>query len=168
MSELSVIFVKYSNDGSDDIEDKPIFSEMGEWHLNLGLSAIAASSEGDTLLVVGLLANGSKTASNSKLLYAYSVDGGQNWAYPVEIPGFLTNGGEGRMRPRIKYYRNKFYLFFNNVNGGISMTTIDLTNVDLVKASTPVILPEDDEISDTDSISIESIGSDAIFYSFSI
>ena len=166
-SYQSVFFVKYSNSGLNDLEGKPIFSNLGEWHMSFGLSAIAASSEGDTLLVVGLLTNGTKTALNSRLFYAYSVDGGENWVYPLEIPDMRTNGGEGRMRPRIKYYKNRFYVFFNNVTGGIAMTTIDLRSVDPVKASTPVILPEKDTITELDSISIESPGSDAIFYSFS-
>ena len=166
-SYQSVFFVKYSNDDSDDIKDIPIFNELGEWHMDLGLSAIAASSEGDTLLAVGLRTNGTKAATSCALRYTYSVDGGQNWVYPAEIPDLRTHGGEGRMRPRIKFYNNRFYVFFNNVTGGIAMTTIDLKNTELVKATNPVILPEKDTITELDSISIESPGSDAIFYSFS-
>ncbi|MEA3478417.1 MAG: T9SS type A sorting domain-containing protein, partial [Bacteroidota bacterium] len=164
-SYQSVVFVRYSNDGSDDIRDKPIMHDMGEWHLDLGLSATAASSEGDTLLVVGLLTNGTKEALNSALCYTYSVDGGENWVYPAEIPDMRTNGGEGRMRPRIKYYKSKFYVFYNNISGGIAITTIDLKNTDLLKANNPVISPEKDTITELDSISMESADSDVIFYS---
>ena len=166
-SDQSVLFNRVSNDGTSDILDKPLFDNLGAWNLDLGLSALAASPDGDTLLAVGLKTDGSSGASNCSLYYTYSKDGGENWVYPVEISGFSTNGGEGRMRPRIKHYFGRFYIFFNNVNGGISVKTIKVHELSTLTATTPVVLPATDSVASDETISITSLNSDAIYYSFS-
>ncbi|MCK4990323.1 MAG: T9SS type A sorting domain-containing protein, partial [Bacteroidales bacterium] len=157
---------RYSNDGSADVLEAPIFSNLGSWHLELGLSAVASTPNGDTLMAVGLRTDGSKEASSCALLYTYSFDGGRNWVYPNEIVGYMTNGGEGRMRPRVKFYRGRFYIFYNNITGGIAVTSIDLRNLVLVKTGTPVIMPETDSVFTYETISMQATNSDAIFYSF--
>ncbi len=162
----TVILNRYSADGSADITDNPILGDLGSWHLDLGLSAIASTPEGDTVFAVGLKTDNTKEASNSSLMYTFSLDGGLNWVYPIEITGFKTNAGEGRMRPRVKYYRGRFYLFFNNVIGGIGVKTVDLMGEAPGKATRPVILPSKDTLETYDEITLEAAGSDVIYYSF--
>ena len=162
----TVLFNRFAPNGSAVVEEMPLFNELGRWHLDLGLSAIASSPGADTLLVVGLKTDGSKEASNSALYYTFSLDGGQHWVYPVEISGFRTNAGEGRMRPRVKYYRGRFYLFFNNVNGGIAARTINLGGAAPARAANPVIAPDSDTVKTYDEITITAAGSDVIYYAF--
>lgn len=164
-SDNTVLFNRYSGSGSDNVENKTIFDKLGNWKLNLGLSAIGISTDGETLLAVGLKTDGSVSASNCSLYYTYSLDGGDHWIYPLEIPGFITSGGEGRMRPRVRFYEGRFYIFFNNNSGGIAVKTIDLRNISPGKSATPVVLPLNDTVSAFEGISIESSGADAIYYS---
>ncbi len=165
-SDQVVVFNRFSSGGTGDVSDRPIFDQLGGWKLDLGLSAVASTPEGDTLLAVGLKTDGSLGASNCTLYYSYSMDNGQHWVYPMEISGFVTDAGEGRMRPRVRYYQGRFYIFFNNVTGGIGVKTIDLRGLSPVKATTPVVSPAADSVTATDNISITSSGSDAIYYSF--
>ena len=60
----------------------PIFEKLGSWKLNLGLSAVASSPDGDTLLAVGLKTDGSTSASNCSLYYSFSKDGGRTGSIP--------------------------------------------------------------------------------------
>ena len=166
-SDQTIFFDRYSNDGSGDVQDLPIMGNLGTWHLDLGLSALASTPGGDTIMAVGLRTDGSKEASICALLYTYSFDGGRNWVYPNEIVGYMTNGGEGRMRPRVKFYRGRFYVFYNNVTGGIAVTSIDLRNLVLLKTDEPFIFPSSDSVFTYEAISIVAANSDAIYYSFS-
>lgn len=163
-SEQAVLFHRYSADGSADVPGVPVMSNLGSWHLDLGLSALAASPGGDTMLVAGLKTDGSKGASSSTLLFTYSFDGGRNWVYPVELTGYLTDGGEGRMRPRVRFHRSRFYIFYNNASGGIAVTTIDLRKQALLKMAPPLIFPEKDSLFTYETLSISAPGGDAVFY----
>jgi len=166
-SDRTVIFDRFSNDGLEEVHDLPIMNNLGSWHLNLGLSAVASTPGGDTIMVVGLRTDGSKEAAICALLYTYSFNGGRTWVYPNEIVGYMTNGGEGRMRPRLQFYRGRFYIFYNNVTGGIAVTSIDLRNLVLLKTDAPFILPFADSIFAYESITLVAANSDAIYYSFS-
>ena len=108
------------------LSDIAVFDGLGSWHLSCGLSAIAASDDGDSVLAIGLLSDGSDGATNSDLLWAYSVDGGASWSDPQDT-GRNTNAGEGRSRPRLVAVGEKFFLFYNDTdNSGISLGTITL------------------------------------------
>ena len=103
-SEESVLFNRYSNGGAGDTADIPVFNNLGGWHLDLGLSAIETSPDGDTLLAVGLKTDGTKRHPTVLYIIAIPLTEAANWVYPMEISGFNTNAGEGRMRPRVRYY----------------------------------------------------------------
>ena len=99
---------------------------VGSWHLSCVCTAIAASDDGDSVLAIGLLSDGSASATNSDLLWAYSLDGGASWSDPQDT-GQNSNAGEGRSRPRIVALGEKFFLFYNDTaNSGISMGMITL------------------------------------------
>jgi hypothetical protein len=164
-SDQSILYAKRTVNGVSLSENRMVFARMGEWHLDLGLSAIETTPGGDTLLIVGLETNGSKDASNSRLFYSYSLDGGQNWVYPMQLEGILTHGGEGRMRPRIRYYQGRFYVFYYNGTGYIGVRTLNLSGVDPQKAEIPVFLPEKDSLLSTEPLLISAGESDAIYYS---
>ena len=80
------------------------------------------------VLAVALRTDGSKTAGNSDVMWAYSSDGGSSWSAPADT-GHNTDGGEGRMRPRLVAIGSKFFLFYRDKsNAGISMATIVLAS----------------------------------------
>ncbi len=107
-------------------EDRKIFSDLGTWHLSIGLSAVAASADGDRIVAVALRSDGSKTAADAELLWTWSADGGENWSTPRPV-GVRTDGGEGRRRPRLVAVGTTFYLFYADRQvPGISMASIDL------------------------------------------
>jgi len=109
--------------------DQRILDSLGTWWLNFGISAVGASADGSKILVVGLKTNGHKEATNSKIVLTYSTDSGKTWSEVIET-GQTTHGGEGRMRPRVLAYRDKFVmLYFDANNIGISMATIEMDSL---------------------------------------
>ncbi len=118
--------------------DQRILDSLGTWWLNFGISAVGASADGSKILVVGLKTNGHKEATNSKIVLTYSLDSGKTWSEVIET-GQTTHGGEGRMRPRILAYQDKFVmLYFDANNVGISMATIEIDSLKSSKGSTVV------------------------------
>jgi Neuraminidase (sialidase) len=98
-------------------EDRRIFDGLGKWHLSVGLSAVAASDNGKTVVAVALKTDDSKEASNSAILWSCSKDGGRTWSKPKDT-GRKTHGGEGRLIPRLIAIENKFFLlYYDNAFG---------------------------------------------------
>ena len=123
-----VVFERFSNTGTNQVSNKILLDGLGGWHLDLGMSAMATSTTGDTILVVGLETGGdAESASNSSLRYTYSFDAGDSWS-SYAIPTRRTHACEGRNRPRIHFYNSRFYVFYNNVDGGISMIKFQLVD----------------------------------------
>jgi len=59
----TVFYNKYTAAGSRVFSsDIAVFDGLGSWHLSCGLSAIAASDDGDSVLAIGLLSDGSDGA----------------------------------------------------------------------------------------------------------
>ncbi|MBF0430443.1 MAG: hypothetical protein HQK83_04150 [Fibrobacteria bacterium] len=105
--------------------DKKVMNSMGTWHLSVGLSAIASTDNGEVILVIGLGTNGSKTASNSDILWSVSEDSGATWS-PQKTLGPKTEGGEGRLIPRLAVLNNKFFLFYYDTQKeGVYLATLD-------------------------------------------
>jgi len=135
-AEYEVYYNKYNeNQQLVFSNDKRIFSGLGGWHLSLGMSAIAASDEGTTVVAVALDPDGNtQGATNSELLWTYSTDGGLSWSAPESL-GVYTDGGEGRRRPRLVAVGNTFLLFYrNNAEGDISLATVNFEAVSAVMA----------------------------------
>lgn len=126
-AQHTVYYNKYTSAGAKVFgSDTQIFSGLGVWHLESGLSAIAASDDGNSVVAVALRSDGSPGASNSDLLWAYSMDGGATWSTPQDMT-HNTDGGEGRRRPRLTAIGNKFFLFYkDNATSGISLATLDI------------------------------------------
>jgi len=117
-------------------------NELGDWHMSYGLSSLAVSNDGKTLLVVGLKTDGSKLAANSDILWAISTDAGVSWTYPKSL-GVSTSGWEGRCRPRLLRSGNSFYLFYyDNAVKKISMAIMKFGPSSISKAVAPVIGPD--------------------------
>ncbi|HEB49351.1 MAG TPA: hypothetical protein ENI89_01970 [Desulfobulbus sp.] len=107
-------------------EDRRIFSGLGTWHLSIGLSAVAASADGNHVMAVALRSDGSKEAGNAEILWSWSADGGESWSAPRSL-GIRTDAGEGRRRPRLVAVGSTFYLFYADREiPGISMASIDM------------------------------------------
>ena len=106
-------------------DDQTLFTDLGLWHLSIGLSAIGASDDGQTVVAVALRSSGDKVASDSELLWTASTDAGATWTVPEEL-GATTFGGEGRQRPRLVALGSKFFLFYKAQSTiGYSLATID-------------------------------------------
>lgn len=118
--------------------DQRILNGLGNWHLNFGMSAIGASADGSKILVAGLKTNGDKEANHANIVLTYSLDSGKTWSEMIET-GQTTHGGEGRMRPRVLAYRDKFVmLYFDSRNIGISMSTIDMNSLPRLNGASTV------------------------------
>ncbi len=124
-----VVFERYSNTGTNEVSNRMLLEGLGAWHLDLGMSAIATSTTGDTILVVGLKPGGDEeSASRSALRYTCSFDAGDSWSSSYSIPDLRTHACEGRNRPRIHFFDSRFYVFYDNVDGGISMIKFQLSD----------------------------------------
>ena len=53
-----VLFERFSSGGTHEVVNKRVLDWLGTWHLDLGLSAMATSTTGDTILVAGLETGG--------------------------------------------------------------------------------------------------------------
>jgi Fibronectin type III domain len=104
--------------------DSTVFTGLGVWHLSVGLSAVGASDDGNTVVAVALRSPDDKEAANSDILWAASSDGGATWSAPQDL-GVNTHAGEGRRRPRLAALGSKFFLFYRDQSTqGISLATI--------------------------------------------
>ncbi len=98
--------------------DKLVMNNMGEWHLSIGISAVAASDDGETVVVVGAL-YGSELGE--ELMWVYSTDGGGTWSNRASLDK-LTACGEGRRRPRLVAVGDTFYLiYFDKETGEVAL-----------------------------------------------
>jgi hypothetical protein len=124
----TVWYNRYNSSGQKAFgNDIQIFDGLGDWHMSIGLSAVAASDDGQTVVAVALLSDGSQAASDSDILWNYSTDAGATWNQAEDL-GKNTTGGEGRCRPRLVAVGNKFFLFFvDNAASGISLATLEFT-----------------------------------------
>ena len=118
----SVYYNKYSASGQRVFSsDRMLFDNLGEWHLGAGLSAIAASDDGNIVMAVALRSDGSQQAGDSDLLFSISMNGGDSWSAPQDM-GHNTDGGEGRRRPRLLAIGSTFHLFYvDRASAGISL-----------------------------------------------
>jgi uncharacterized protein (TIGR03382 family) len=126
-AEQEVYYNRYNTQGqSVHASDVRVFDGLGTWHMSTGLSAVAGADDGQTVLAVALRSDGSQGASDSDLLWAYSVDSGATWTAQADL-GWNTDGGEGRRRPRIVAIGQTFYVFFkDNAHSGISLATVTI------------------------------------------
>ncbi len=123
-SQHQAWYSRYDDAGQPVHTDVPIGSDLGDWHMSVGLSAVAASDDGQSVVAVMLQADGSQQASNSDLLWTYSLDGGATWAPQADL-GVNTHGGEGRQLPRLVAIGDSFLLLYvDTAAGGISLMTM--------------------------------------------
>ncbi len=106
-------------------DDRKIFEGLGKWHMSAGLSAVAASDDGKTVVAVALKTDDSKEAADSTILWACSKDGGKTWSKAKDT-GRKTHGGEGRLTPRLIAIDKKFFLlYYDNAFGKICLATLE-------------------------------------------
>ena len=86
---------------------------LGDWHLSIGMSAVAGTDDGKGVVAVMLRSPGNKTASDAEILWCHSVDGGARWT-AASPTGFKTGGGEGRKAPVLLAARNRAFLLYSS------------------------------------------------------
>lgn len=104
--------------------DTQTMDGLGEWHLSFGNGAVVASPDGMRVLAVALQnLDGDQTSAAADLLFAESIDGGATFG-PAQPTGFVVDGGEGRMRPRLFEIGGTLALLYrDNAVGGIALAT---------------------------------------------
>ena len=139
-----VYYNRYTaNGGKVFLEDQAILGDLGTWHLSFGMASIAVSDDGEKILVLGLKTNGHKEANDSKIVLTYSLDGGETWSEQIET-GQITHGGEGRMRPRLLTYQDKFIvLYYDSKENWMSMVTVNMQGLPSLAAD---IIPSLDAV----------------------
>ena len=132
---------RYSANGEKVLEeDQAILGDLGTWHLRFGIASVAVSDDGKKILALGLKTDGDKEAKDSRIVLTYSLDGGESWSEQIET-GQITHGGEGRMRPRLLSYRDKFViLYFDSDENWMSMVTINMEELPGARPD-PVLMP---------------------------
>ena len=111
----SVRYVRFENDNK--IIDQPITPTgfLTEWHQSLGLATVAASDDGQSVMVVFQQTDGG-------YLYAVSSnDGGQNWGSPLQLTYETFSGYEGRNKQMIRANGINFYLVYPKSDNSIGM-----------------------------------------------
>jgi hypothetical protein len=149
----TVYYNRYDAQGQKALaSDVEIFNGLGDCHMSAGLSAVAASDDGNTVVAVALKSDGSQAAVDSDVLWACSVDAGQTWSTPQDT-GRNTHGGEGRRRPRLAAIGRKFFLFYkDNSSSGISLATLEFGtpgNQAPIAHNQTVTVPEDGSVAVT-------------------
>jgi len=124
-AEKAAHYNKYSSSGGKAYgSDRLLASGLGKWHLSSGLSAVAGSDDGKTVVAVVVRSDGTQAASNSDLLWTISTDSGATWR-KVQDTKRNTNAGEGRRLPRLVAMGNRFFLFYGDKSAsGISLATM--------------------------------------------
>lgn len=157
-------YARYDATGSLEQGDVLVADALGTWHLSAGLSAVAASDDGQTVVMVALRSDGSQSASDSDLLWTLSLDGGQSWE-PLQDLGVNTSGGEGRLTPRLASVGDRFFLLYAEQGSGhIALATLDLPGDEPVDTDVPgddTDTPGDDSEPLSDDSDTGSTGPDA-------
>ncbi len=104
--------------------DVQTMSELGMWHLSYGNGAVVASPDGIRIVAVVLQnPDGDATSADADILFAESTDAGATFG-AAQPTGLVTDGGEGRMRPRLFEIGGTLALLYrDNGVGGIALAT---------------------------------------------
>jgi hypothetical protein len=97
---------------------------LGTWHLSYGNGAVVASDDGMSVLAVGLQnLDGDQTAGDAEIWWAESTDAGASFTAAQSL-GVTTDGGEGRMRPRLAVVDGTLVLlYFDPGANGVVVAT---------------------------------------------
>lgn len=122
--ESTVQYVRYSAAGVQQGGGVQVMDGLGTWHLSYGNGAVVSSASGSRVLVVGLQnLDGDQTAGGSELWWAESLDGGMTFG-PAQALGATTDGGEGRMRPRMAMIGDTvMLLYYDPGSSSIALAT---------------------------------------------
>lgn len=129
--ESTLQYARYSAAGVPQGADVQAMDGLGTWHLSYGNGAVVSSADGSRVLVVGLQnLDGDQTASDSAIWWAESLDGGASFGVAQPL-GASTDGGEGRMRPRMALIGNTvMLLYYDPASSGIALATADWSDDD--------------------------------------
>jgi len=151
--EYAIYYNQYSATGQKVLtDDVQVMSGLGYWALKWGLSTVASSDSGSIVVVVALSSNSvvqDNLAEDCSLVWSYSVDGGQTFSAPLDM-GHTSNGGYGRLRPRLTATGQKFFLFYkDNDQPGISLATLEFESTGFSD-----FLPSGEIVDDTPDCSV--------------
>ncbi len=142
-AENTVYYNRYLSNGNTLFgNDKKVLDNLGDWHLKSGSSAIGVSDDGQKVLVVGIQSDGG-TRGNGNLVYTFSEDGGQTFSAKQNVTDNLgesisTLGGEGRLRPRMVWFKERFMVFYHygSYNGRLACSIFKEPQTKIDESST--------------------------------
>ncbi|MDZ7336073.1 MAG: PKD domain-containing protein [candidate division KSB1 bacterium] len=111
-----------------------------DWKIGMGLGSIAASDDGQTLLLAF------SEQPGGKLYTILSHDSGAVWQSPVEIVS-KSGSAEGRNKHLVRSFGQKFYLVYpSNYNVYLRILTIPTNQSPIANAGGPYVGNEGDQI----------------------
>lgn len=122
--ESAQYYARYDEAGASLGADVQVMDNLGTWHLSYGNGDVLSSPDGMLVVAVGLQnLDGDQTSAGASIFLAESIDGGATFGPAVDT-GLLSDGGEGRMRPRLfEVEGNVMLLYRDNGLGGIALAT---------------------------------------------
>lgn len=155
-----VYYARYRPDGTREGSDVRVAGSLGAWRLSIGLSAVAASDDGQSVLAL-VLRPGSSDANDAAVQWTLSVDGGATWPAPQDL-GVRVDTTEGRVRPRVVYLPGRFaVLFGEDGSREIQMMTLDvLTDDDMDGFNSDVDCDDSDSAINPDAAEVCTDGVD--------
>lgn len=122
--ESAQYYARYDEAGVSAGADVQVMDNLGTWHLSYGNGDVLSSPDGMLVVAVALQnLDGDQTSAGASILLAESVDGGASFGPAVDT-GLVSDGGEGRMRPRLFEVEGDVMLLYrDNGLGGIALAT---------------------------------------------
>ncbi len=117
-------YALHGSDGTAIGGDVQTMNGLGTYHLGYGNGAVVASPDGMRVAAVALAnADGDSESAAAEISWSESMDAGATFG-PAQPTGFVTDGGDGRMRPRLLEVGGTLVLLYrDNAQGGIVLAT---------------------------------------------
>lgn len=123
-SDQAQHYARHSAAGAALGADIQVMDDLGTWHLGYGNGDVIGSPDGMLVVAVALQnLDGDQTSAGASIMLAESTDSGATFSAPVDT-GLVTDGGEGRMRPRLLEVEGTLMLLYrDNAAGGIALAS---------------------------------------------
>ncbi len=117
-------YARYTAAGMAAGADVQTHDDLGTYHLGYGNGAVVASPDGLRVAAVALQnSDNDEESADAELVVVESLDGGTTFG-AAQPTGFIADGGDGRMRPRLLEVGGTLMLLYrDDAAGGIALAT---------------------------------------------